>query len=102
MLVILCVTRAQQVYPFAMSLVVILNLCLFSCIYAICSDTYMADFIQNGFVALSVIFYILLIFKWPAGDDGPGMMLWLFVGPLILLNMILGLLSSIRILLKEE
>ena len=89
--------KHTYIYPFAIPFPIILLLCLVSCIIAVCNDTLRAGLIRNGFLALSVIAYIFTVYKWPGSDDGPGMALVWIVGPFFILEMYLGVISTVFI-----
>lgn len=97
-----CIQVAQRIYPFAVPFVITVAMCSLAGVVAVVKDRRPIIFIQDGLLALSVVFFVLAVANWSGGDDGPGMILVGGVGPLILMGAVLAIGSVFQLARKRD
>ena len=93
---LLCIQMAQRIYPFAVPFIITVAMCSLAGIVALVKNRRPMFVLQDGLMALSVVFFVLAVLNWSGGDDGPGMILVGVVGPLMLIGAVLAIVSLIR------
>ena len=93
-----CIRTAHDKNSFAIPFVVTIVLCSVAGLVAVFSDRHQAKLLQNAFVGLSLVLFVLCVFNWSHGDDGQGMILIGGVGPSLLGAALLSLFSTAKVL----
>lgn len=95
----LCVFGAHGIYPFAVPFIVTLVICFLVGVVAGIVNRLPLIILQDCLVVLAVVLFGLTVTNWSGGDDGTGMILVGIVGPLLLIDLILAVVSAVLVLL---
>jgi hypothetical protein len=95
-----CIHVAQRIYPYSLLFLVSVIISSLAGIFAIVKKTVAVSLIQNSIVILSLVLFAVTVAHWSGGDDGPGMILVIVIGPTLLMAALLALISTIISLMK--